>query len=153
MRLFFTIIFTLCVISGNCQAQSLLSVPGLTDAVATYAKQAKAIGVYGLDNKFSMGGFVPIRTLHDSEQIKYLQLGPGGIIKQNEHAKGGLVITSDVSAVVRKIEGRSAWYQAHVDKVTLPDIWIGFSVLPPFDESFTWGGYKGWMGLSLAIGL
>ncbi len=148
----------LCALSALLHAQEapveppLLSIPGLTEAVAEAVKDAKAVGIMTLDKKFSAGTMIPIRVLHDSRGVRYLAAGPGGLIKQGEHFKAGLIIVSDVSAIFRKLESLSGWYSSHTDKIVLPDFWLGLSVLPPMDASFTWKSYKQWTGASLSLG-
>lgn len=152
MRKLALLLTSILFVPSMSRADSLLSVPGLADAIANGAKASKAIGVADINGKLSAGGFLPIRQLHDSEGINYLAFGPGGLIKQGEHMKGGAVLAADTSAIVRKLESKSAWYQAHVSKVTLPDFWIGPAILPPLDSSFTWKDWKSWMGISLSVG-
>lgn len=127
-------------------AQSLLSVPGLATVISDYAKQAKAVGLVDLDAKFSGGAFLPVRTLKDTSGIAYVELGPGAAIKQGENLKGGVLIDFNLSALVRKLEGKSAWYAAHVDKIVLPDVYVGPYFFPALDADFRWDRWRQYVG-------
>lgn len=152
MRRFLVGLFFLLSLPSVGMCQSLLSVPGLADAVAEGAKNSHAIGIVDLDGKLSAGAFLPIRMLHDSAGVNYLAIGPGGVIKQGENMKGGIVTHLDITAITRKLEGRSAWYQAHVSTIKLPSFWLGPSILPPLNSSFTWRKWKSWIGMSISVG-
>jgi len=148
----FTLAFAL--LASRTQAQqttSLMSIPGLANAVAQAARSARAVATLDLDKKLSVGPMVPIRTLKDSTGVRYLALGPGGSIKQGEHFKAGPVMVVDLSAVARRLEATWPWYQGHVDKVVLPDFWVGWSCTPPWDDTFTWKSWKSWNGPSISV--
>lgn len=137
---------------GN--TQGLLSVPGIAQAVADSAKSMKAVGFVDLDGNIGGGSMLPIRQLHDSSGVNYFAVGPGGLIKQSEHFRPRMVAVFDLSAIFRRIEGMSPWYQAHVSKITLPDFWIGPNVLTPFPgDKFQWNQWKQYLGFSVSVGL
>ena len=89
--------------------ESLLSIPGLADTAASFAKSANAVGLIDLNSKLSAGAFLPIRTLKDLTGQRYLEIGPGAAIKQDEHFRGGFLLDLNSSAILRKLEGKSAW--------------------------------------------
>jgi len=129
---------------------SLLTIPGLADAVTTALKSSKAVGLIDLNQTIGAGTFIPVRTLHDAEGIQYLEAGFGGVIKQGENAKPLIIAQANLSAILRKIESYNGWYVAHVSKVTLPDFWFGPYIQPPLPGyAFTW---KTNVGGAISIG-
>src|SRR6185295_17657746 len=117
-------LFTLLILlAGEAMAQNvgntqdLLSVPGLTQAVADAVKQSKAVGFVDLQGNLGFGSMIPVRQLHDSSGVNYFAVGPGGSIKQGEHFRPRVIALFDLSAIIRKLEHNSAWYEAHVSKI------------------------------------
>lgn len=135
------------------KAQSLLSIPGLADTVAKYAKEGKAVGLVDLNAKVSAGAFLPVRTLKDVENIEYVSFGPGAAIKKDEHLRGGVMLSLNLSAIIRKLEGKSAWYKSHVSTLVLPDIRVGPYFFPVLDSEFRWDRSREYVGGALSIGL
>lgn len=147
------LLLAVLLIPAHAKAESLLSLPGLTETVATYAKSAKAVGLIDLNAKASAGAFLPIRTLKDSGGIGYLEIGPGAAIKQGENFRGGFLFDVNSSAFLRKLEGKSEWYKSHVDRLTLPDIHLGFYFFPAFDSDFRWDRWRQYLGGAVSIRL
>ena len=155
------ILLPLLLIASSVMAQEspLLSIPGMTQAVATYAKSMKAVGIVDLDGQLSAGGFLPIRTVHDSAGINYFAAGIGGIVKEREHFNARVMGLFDLSAITRRIENGWPWWSSHVEKLTLPDFWLGPNlILPMPGDSVTWRDFgnvrtwTGYLGASVAIG-
>lgn len=142
--------FLVLVSVSTARAQDLLSVPGLTEAVATYAKQAKAVGLVDFNGTLGTGGFLPLRTFHDTANINYVEAGIGGNIKQGEHVKPLGIIDLDISSIWRRAENFQ-WYNTHVTKVVLPDVWIG-PYLDPVSFT-TWKNWKQCLGATVTVGL
>lgn len=139
--------------------ESLLSVPGLADTVATYAKQARAMGFVDLKGSYGGGVLLPVRTVKDSAGAKYAALGFGGTIKEGEHFRPRLAGVLDASVILRRLEVGWGWWDNHTDKLKLPDFWVGPSLETPmpgdsvtwkdFGNAKTWAGYA---GVALSIG-
>ena len=145
-------ILALCLmVAPAVHAESLLSVPGLASVIAEGISKSKAVGLVDLNGQVSGGAFLPIRTLHDALGISYLELGMGGAIKQTEHLKPLFIADFDLSAIFRRLEGRSAWYESHVNKLKLPDFWIGPAIRIPLIPRDTWT-WKNSVGGSLSVG-
>lgn len=123
-----------------CKADdSLLSLPGLADAAGKYAKEARPLGFMDLHGTYGGGVLLPLRALKDSAGIKYAAAGIGGTIKQGEHFRPRLAVVSDASALYRRLEKRWGWWDAHTEKITLPDFWFGPSLeLPIPGDPVTW---------------
>lgn len=142
------ILFMACM--AYAQNNDVLSVPGLAQTVATYAKQAKAIGLVDAKGVLGTGGFLPLRTFHDSSNVNYVEAGFGASIKQQQHLKPLFILDLDVSSLWRRFENFQ-WYNVHVSKVLLPDFWIGPYIDP---ASFTtWNNWKQCLGATVTVGL
>ena len=153
MRKMLVVLFMGAASPVFAQESSLLSIPGLADLAVDAIKHSRAIGLLDLHGNMSGGSYIPLRKLHDGEGKPYAAAGFGATIKDGENVRPRFVLEFDISQTWRKLEGKIKWYESHIDKLKLPDIWIGISPSPPLDRSFTWGTWQDWIGVSISVGI
>jgi hypothetical protein len=122
--------------------QGILSIPGLTQAIADYAKEARVVGNVDLHGTYGTGMVVPVRTLKDGAGIRYAAMCIGGNIEQKQHLKPDVTTMVDISSVYRRMEKKWTWWDAHTEKVLLPNFWLGPTLgLPVPGDPVTWKSF------------
>jgi hypothetical protein len=156
-KIAFILGLSVMAINGHAQnignTSDLITIPGITDAVASALKQTKAVGLVDLNGNVGGGAYLPIRTLHDSSNVNYASVGIAGLTKQTDHWRALGTVLFDITSSFHRIEGLSSWYSSHVSKAALPDVWLGPDIQVPMPgDKVQFKDIRSLLGFTLAIG-
>jgi hypothetical protein len=163
-RLAFVAFLVLAPIAARAQDAPvngpLLGLPGVGDVLKNAWQSKKAVGIIAQGEKPSIGFLVPIRTWHTVSGSSFALAGVGGTMANAEGFRPRLMIQTDASYLLHRVEDSSTYYAARTSRLTLPDIWWGpnFEIPLPADR-VSWRDFKRartwlhYIGLSVSLGI
>lgn len=151
-----TLILSLLLIPSLTYADNL-DLGGVTDFVATAAKNARGGTAANLDGRVEGIAYLPLRTMHagGDPATVYAHVGAGAsIFRDGSKTKGEplLVGMLNVVSVTNRLTKKWGWYAAHVKETELPAIFAGPILrLPLPNVPWTWGrAFE--LGVSIGFG-
>jgi hypothetical protein len=142
------------------QTSGLLSLPGAGQFVANIAAQVKAVGLVDLQGDIGGGFYLPVRTLTSTQSsvsttppVNYISFGVSGVTSTNVSWRPKFTILFNATTLLNRAEQNWPWYNKHVTKANLPNLWIGPDMQGPFPgDDFQWKNYKQYLGGIIGIG-
>jgi hypothetical protein len=114
---------SLICFGSQAHAESL-DLGGITDFIASTAKQARGGTALLANGKPEGLLYLPLWTLKGSSGIKYAHFGAGGGLLEGGRAEPLIAPMVNAPACWAWLL-RSDWAQKHIESAALPDIWIG----------------------------